>query len=516
MGRRILLVLVAAIACLNSVHAQPAPGAKVVDGFERPEYAQEGDFKTSVTRMVARGETTGFVVRPADGCAAVAVSGPGIESTKLYKMVGIDIPVPSYSGGRTGTFYDALFPISAENCRTARYLWLDVGVSASASPGPVKISIDGAEITLDVQPVTMPAVEKLPIRMAFANSMMWWGWYGKYAKVEPRGREFLTLMLEHRLAPYGSWVRKLEAVDGKANIDAYADEGNSFRQHVLDFSRSMIMFPDGAEAAVQNTLADIGAVDRAWFYTWDEPEEKHMPALKALLRQQKASAPGVKRMVTTTYRHDLAGLVDIWTPNANQFCTETWQGSGQRHPCEDDYRGKGDLWLYVSCMSHGCGANRAEKDNHFPPRVPGTSTGTPDLVLDRPAVEAFGYVTLALKYPSVKALLYYNTVEQWRLLEFRVDMWSDPYNFGSNMDGTLFWAGRPGIEGLSTYEPILSVRLKLLRQASYFYDLLSLARERDPAWIKAEVDALMPGTTTWDRTLSRFEALRNRAFEKAR
>jgi hypothetical protein len=131
-----------------------------------------------------------------------------------------------------------------------------------------------------------------------------------------------------------------------------------------------------------------------------------------------------------------------------------------------------------------------------------TIQGRPTLCSIVRRSKAFGYVTMALKYLSVKALLYYNTVEQWRLYEFKIDMWTDTFNFGGNMDGTLFWAGRPGIEGLSTYEPLVSVRMKLLRQASYFYDLVAQVRTKDPDWVKAQVDALMPRTTTWIRTLS--------------
>jgi hypothetical protein len=115
--KRLLAFLVAgALAAAGTASAQ----SKVIDGFERPEYAAEADFKTDVTRRVAKGETTGFVVRPAQGCAEVLA--PAGVTTTLYKMVGVPVTTPSYSGGKTGTFYDALVPVGAANCATAKYL----------------------------------------------------------------------------------------------------------------------------------------------------------------------------------------------------------------------------------------------------------------------------------------------------------------------------------------------------------------------------------------------------------
>lgn len=161
-------------------------------------------------------------------------------------------------------------------------------------------------------------------------------------------------------------------------------------------------------------------------------------------------------------------------------------------------------------MSHGCSYDR--NGNINVEKVSGSATGTPDLVLDRSAVDPFGFYLMAVKYPSLKGLLYYNTVEQWKLYP-DVDMWKhDLFNFGGNLDGTFFWPGRPGIEGLTTYEAIGSVRMKLIREASYLNDILSMISDR--AWVKTQVDSLITDPKTWKRDLKAVESIRNAAIGK--
>ena len=54
-------------------------------------------------------------------------------------------------------------------------------------------------------------------------------------------------------------------------------------------------------------------------------------------------------------------------------------------------------------------------------------------MLDRSAAEPFGYMLLAQKYPTVMALLYFNTVEQYKLFPKGLDMWhGETFNFGGS------------------------------------------------------------------------------------
>jgi hypothetical protein len=92
-------------------------------------------------------------------------------------------------------------------------------------------------------------------------------------------------------------------------------------------------------------------------------------------------------------------------------------------------------------------------------------------------------------------------------------MWAhDLFNFGGNLDGTLFWPGRPGIEGLSTYEPVVSMRMKLLREASYLNDILSMVADR--SWVKTQVDSIMTDPKNWKRDMKAIEAIRSQAISK--
>jgi hypothetical protein len=132
--------------------------------------------------------------------------------------------------------------------------------------------------------------------------------------------------------------------------------------------------------------------------------------------------------------------------------------------------------------------------------------------MDRSGAEPFGYMLLAQKYPSVQALLYYNTVEQYKMnaTAYGLDMWAgETFNFGGNLDGTLFWPGRVGIQGLTSEQPIVSVRMKLLREAQNLADTLSML---DPDWVQTRADAIMTNPRTWTRDVSVFDTLQQDAI----
>jgi hypothetical protein len=220
------------------------------------------------------------------------------------------------------------------------------------------------------------------------------------------------------------------------------------------------------------------------------------------LANWKARAPSVRRMLTTSirYRDTRAGsstfgkIIDlppavladtqIFTPVAEALCVETWKGSGDFYPCADAYKAAGkELWGYVSNMSHGAEG--------------GSATGAPDLVIDRSAVEPFGFFLMALKY-DMTGLLYYNSIEGWQ--NASVDLVANPYIFGGNGDGLLLYPDKVGKKAEA------SIRLKLLREASQWADVIKLAGK------EAQAKALMTNPLVWQRDLVAFEALHRDAI----
>lgn len=462
----------------------PASVSLVIDGFERPEFAAQSDFRPAVTRMILSGASTGFVIQTKTPCTFNSVPA----AAGIFKMVATDVKVPSYSTGRTGIFYDALVPLNAANCATAKYLWVDVAPTVTT-----RYDLGGASVHVVVKG-TLPANPTKPIMMLMANSFLTAGHYGKYVNgSESLGVPYLKEMIAHRLHPYGSYVTAPPVSGGLLDYDAGGN--NSFRLNSLNYNPSFVWLPNLTGTALTAANASVVTDGRqTWFYTMDEPQSGQLAGLRTTLASQKAAAPKIKRMVTTPFNSTLD--VDIFAPVAEQFETGSY-------PKESAYAGH-DLWLYVSCMSHGCSNDLAAGPA---PHVPGNETGAPDLALDRSAAEPFGFMLLAQRYPSVKALLYYNTVEQYKLYSRGLDMWKgDLFNFGGNLDGTLFWPGRVGIEGLTAEVPVVSVRMKLLREAQNMADLMALAGTQSQA------ATIMTSPLNWKRSIKEFERVRAASF----
>ena len=158
-----------------------------------------------------------------------------------------------------------------------------------------------------------------------------------------------------------------------------------------------------------------------------------------------------------------------------------------------------ETWWYVSCMSHGCEALRDSK--------------VPDMVIDRPSsyVRSIGW--LSMRY-SINAFLYYSVNNGFQYAPKR-DPWNSLWDFSGNGDGTLFYPGRPGERGLSSHQPIASLRLKLWRESSFDAEYISWMNElpTKPSWWEKEVNAIAQSTTSWERDYSKYQILRDKAGE---
>lgn len=442
-----------------SVSATPSPSpvpsataqvTQVLDTFERPEWAQESQWKASATRTLLVGQVTSFVLRSKDSCAVVSTAG-------LHVILPVNVSKPSAPSYSAGTYYDSLVPLTAQNCQGAKYLQIDVPSTQTA--GSQLIAVGDAKITINSigSAPTNPTV-RLHSQLDAWSYLQ--GLYGTddgthYAEVIAA----MDVLKAHRIASYKGQPAATSAFPPSKWMAPYSLGG--------------LMY-----LGWQNYVKPIvGTYGPGWTYSSDEPTDA--AALLARLQAIASAAPQAEQMVTTTRKWSSAidALIKIYTPVAEQFGVNGFPGPS-------GYIGK-YVWLYVSCMSHGC--------------VGGKATLSPDQVIDASAVNQFGFYLMAVKY-GINDILYYSVTESWT----RNDLLTNPYNpaFDGNGDGLLVYPDK------TNKKMLLSIRLKLWREASQFIDRVAAAGLLD------KLKLLMTDTLNWDHNIKAYEALDQEAATK--
>ncbi len=447
---------------------------------------------------------------------------------------------PSFRGAHVGLHFDPtvliennrLCPATGEgndaNRNPLGFTWFlgefTIERSAKAGLRPAKILVSGAnedapsaalEIDLNVWGFSIPEKPSMPIYAEYTSWFGLLGHFGKWSEGEGELNERYTKsMIEHRVYPLKSWISRpplLDTSDGakpRLNLGQSVKSGESFRDIVLEArpSWAVIDFPTFdstvSEAsrvrwwkAVNTTVEAEGLHRRAISYFWDEPAPQEMSTLVEQLRLARRAAPALRLMVTTTLTDKVRDLVDIIVP-----VMDWYDVPGKPKPVEyRKFQGDGgEVWWYVSCMSHGCsGAG---------------DSGTPDLVLDRPAsyVRSIGW--LSRKY-SIDAFLYYSVDNAYQKYPKR-DPWKDTFDFTGNGDGNLFYPGRKGERGFTEQTPVPTLRLKLLRETSFDADYVALMQrlpaEKQPPWWRKEFNDLIQTPRTWNRNYRKYAEFRKK------
>ena len=92
------------------------------------------------------------------------------------------------------------------------------------------------------------------------------------------------------------------------------------------------------------------------------------------------------------------------------------------------------------------------------------------------------------------------------------DAWNEQWNFTGNGDGTLLYPGRPGVHGLESHQPILSLRAKAIEEALndvwYYRQMDKLPNK--PAWWSTAIHELVRSPTSWDKDYSKYQDLLER------
>jgi uncharacterized protein (TIGR03382 family) len=183
--------------------------------------------------------------------------------------------------------------------------------------------------------------------------------------------------------------------------------------------------------------------------------------------------PEFRTLVTTTVwdaeAHGVLDGIDILVPVVNWIDDRPGTAdAGDQRPRYDGFLASApdkELWLYQSCMSHGCGGT---VDIGNPSEADRSHTGWPSYMIDASAVRNRAMEWLSFLYDATGEL-YWETA-----FAYTKDAWRSQFDFSGNGDGTLFYPGTPARIGGQTHIPVASIRLKMIREGMEDYEYLRL------------------------------------------
>jgi len=520
---------------IQQLEAEQKPVLRGVFSADKPLGNSSPKLKSIVKLEGSRGEDLNFLIKVKSlECGTLDMSQFRHERTGdkitlpivLYEMPYITTDNPSYPGAYVGRHYDPLIAIkNRESCPADKtenewWVWGELAIPKEAKPGQYKAVLNfsnKAELPLRVEVWNMQIPEK-PSFPAYAELTTWYNLLGHYGEWGPNegelAKKYTSAMREHRIYPLKNAVTRPPVFQSNdkllLNIEDHPTRDDSFYSVAIKDQPewAYLDFPtvggsgtvpiDWAKAgdyfvAIENTIAKIDRVGKAMVYLWDEPKKEAIDDLKRLAKLVKKHAPSLKVMVTSSYRPELADYVDIFVPIMDYY------GHHKNSTIRDHENFKksgGEVWWYVSCMSHGCNALY--------------DSGAPDFVIDRPATYIRSIPWLASRY-SIDAFLYYSVNNGFQYYPHR-DPWHSLWDFWGNGDGTLFYPGRPDIPGIDEHTPVPSIRLKLWREASFDAEYLNWMNnlKEKPEWWEREMAKRFQSTLVWEKNYEKYKLLRSR------
>jgi uncharacterized protein (TIGR03382 family) len=440
---------------------------------------------------------------------ASALTGPGgatipSSNIRLYRQALMEVYTPSGSVGARGRFPDGLIPDVDESdgqTRSAfpfdvpasetRALWVDILVPmdtpAGKYSGSVHVTGDGLDVTvpmeLEVLGFTLPSTPTLttafrawPGRICIQHTDM--ADCGGHEAAMDLITKYARLGLDHRITFSNFFVLPHSMTD-ETMMGLHGGDWSVFDATFgpLLNGTAATRLPGArltsveyawrptreALAAYTQHAREKGFFDRVFDYTTDEPTFTgtwHEIAPRAALVRE--AAPGMRTLVTAniteTHEHGLVDRLDILAPVVNHMDAPWGQYAGNQRPHYDDFiRKGGELWMYQSCMSHGCAFGGAERNAVWP-----------SYVIDVPAPRNRAMQWVDFAYGATGEL-YYETV-----LTYDWSPWESVFNFSGNGDGTLLYPGKPEKIGGTTQVPIPSLRLKHIRDGVEDYEYLAM------------------------------------------
>jgi hypothetical protein len=491
--------------------AQARPATEASLAAARNEFEA---FQVVITGRATQVSVVASSLRSGDG---------GISDVRLYREDLIDVGQPSSLDGATGRWPDALVPdvddVVGEKRNAfpfdvgdgeSRAVWVEYRVPSDAASavyhGGVKVRTAEGEtlipVKLAVWDFTLPSTASLKSHFGLDRWDVLQG-HGTSGDADSALRaRYAQLGLDHRisLSPgddvTGSDVDRFERlygplVDGTAPTRLAGARLTSVK-YVGDRSSA-----DAQRAWAERARAG-GWMDRLFQYTCDEPPLTcSWGDISALTAAAHQADPAFRTLVTTTIQdanqYGVSADIDVLVPVVNWMDDKDgdhekpWRGD-QRSEYDGFLSGPGkELWLYQSCMSHGCGGT---VNMGSPSEYDAYSTGWPSYVIDTSAVRnrAMEWISFA---EGASGELYWDTA--WA---FSHDAWSNQYDFSGNGDGTLFYPGTPSRIGGATDIPVASIRLKMIREGMEDYEYLkALSDAGDPQMARSVARALFPSAS---------------------
>jgi hypothetical protein len=439
---------------------------------------------------------------------------------RLYRETYLTTTHPSTPSAALGAWPDGLQPDVDEIANESRWafpmdvpahesrvVWVDVLIPVNATPGTVtgsvQLTADGAfsksvAVTLTIIDAALPSTSSLPtafmldsngVCQAHTGSNDCGGDDQEFAMLG----KYERLALEHRIT-LANIVPRVPADHSFTNLDrwvgAYLDGSAPSRLQGAKMTTAQYQAPVevASYAAFAQHFRQKGWLDRAFDYTADEPPYgSTFDQAAARAATVKQGDPGLRTLVTTTIdqadAHQLSGAIDLMVPVINDVdgTASPYQGDQRAH--YDSFAGqpgKG-LWMYQSCMSHGCAYGTNGQG--------GSNARWPSYMVDASAAEnrAMQWLIFAERGSGE---LYYQTAQAI------TTAWTDQFQFNGNGDGTLFYPGTTNVIGGQTDVPVASIRLKLIRQGLQDYEWLKLVSDAgDPAFAMQVARALVPAAS---------------------
>lgn len=237
-----------------------------------------------------------------------------------------------------------------------------------------------------------------------------------------------------------------------------------------------------------------GLKEKTFVYFVDEPPQAEASKIAENLKIIRAWAPDLDFLVTTPYRQEWDGAVNLWC--LNLILWDQPSGKGPQFYQARKKEKNESFWFYVGCNSHGCQGEEAIEN--------------PDMIMDRSSAYHRVFPWMALRYEA-EGILYYDSVYGYSHGS-SASPWADAFSFTGYGEGNLFYPCGPSIAGCKTHHALPSLRLKVLRDGLEDVQILKM-RESDGISVTEKVRNLVPQVRSFKTDLKSYNDLKIWALE---